>query len=94
MIHAPRAGIVIELAGAGEDNKSDLSITKYGKLLSLLKQPVSPLRKRHLPARRIVNPPDHNLPSPHLFLLLLLLLQPIVGFLSFFSARSASKSHS
>ena len=60
------AGELVEPAGAGEDDEADLRITEDGELLGLLQQPVPPLGEGDLPARRVVYPPDHNLPPPHL----------------------------
>ncbi|RRT39898.1 hypothetical protein B296_00035408 [Ensete ventricosum] len=61
----PGAGELVEAAGAGEDDQADLSVTKDGELLGLLQQPVPPLREGHLPAGGVVDPADHDLPSPH-----------------------------
>lgn len=43
-----------ELSGGGEDDESHLDVAENGELLRLLEQPPPPLRKRHLPRRRIV----------------------------------------
>jgi hypothetical protein len=64
----PGVGEVIEAAGAGEDDESDLRVAKDGELLGLLEQPGPALREGHLPARRVFDPLDHYLPSPHLLL--------------------------
>jgi len=66
----PRARKIVDPAGAGEDNKSNLCIAKDGKLPGLLEQPISSLGESHLPARRIVNPFYDNLSSPHYLFLL------------------------
>ena len=62
----PGARIFIELPGAGEDNQTNLGVAEDRQLFRLLKQPISSLRKRHLPARRVIDPSNHNLPSPHI----------------------------
>jgi hypothetical protein len=62
----PGAGGFIEAAGAGEDDESDLGIAKDGQLLGLLEQPAPALREGHLPVRRVLDPLDDYLPSPHL----------------------------
>jgi hypothetical protein len=64
----PGASEVIEATGAGEDDEADLGIAKDAELLGLLEQPSPALRERHLPARRVVDPLDLYLPSPHLLL--------------------------
>lgn len=56
----------MEPAGAGEDDEADLRIAEDGELLGLLQQPAPPLREGHLPVRRVVDPPYHYLPPPHL----------------------------
>ena len=56
------------MAGAGEDDESDLRVAKDGELLGLLEQPAPALREGHLPARCVVDPLDFYLPSPHLLL--------------------------
>lgn len=56
---------IIELVSAGEYDNSNFSIAKDPQLLGLLQQTVPPLRKRHLPARRVIDPPYRDLPSPH-----------------------------
>jgi len=61
----PGAGEIVEFSGAGEDHNSDFSIAQDRKLLRLLQQTVPSLRERHLPARGIVDPPYHDLTSPH-----------------------------
>jgi hypothetical protein len=61
----PRAGKIVEPAGAGEDSKSNFCIAKDGKLPGLLEQPISSLGESHLPASRVINPFDDNLSSPH-----------------------------
>ena len=61
----PGAREIIELASTGEDDDSNLRVAQDRQLLSLLQQPIPPLGKRHLPARRIIDPPNHYLPSPH-----------------------------
>jgi hypothetical protein len=66
----PRAGKIVEPAGAGEDNKSNFCFAKDGKLPGLLEQPISSLGESHLPARWIVNPFYDNLSSPHYLFLL------------------------
>lgn len=59
------AGEIVEFAGAGEDDEGDVGVAEDSELLRLLQQSISPLRKRHLPARHVVDPPYHYLPSPH-----------------------------
>lgn len=56
---------VVEASGAGEDHDANLSVAENGKLLSLLQKPVAALGEGHLPAGRVVDPADHNLPPPH-----------------------------
>lgn len=63
--YTPGAGEIIELAGAGENDEANLGIAEDGELLCLLQEPVPPLRESHLTAGRVVDPTDHNLPSPH-----------------------------
>ena len=77
-LERPGAGEIVELAGAGEDHDSNLRVAQDRQLLCLLEQPVPPLREGHLPARRIVDPPYHNLPPPHQ------LLNPSLFFFFFF----------
>ena len=72
----PGTGEIVEFAGAGEDDDSDFSIAKNGKFLCLFQQSIPPLRERHLSTRRIIDPPYHNLSSPHRFLLFLSLESP------------------
>lgn len=61
----PRAGVLIELPCVGEDDNSNFSITEDSELPSFLEQPIPPLRERHLPTVRILNPLYLNPPSPH-----------------------------
>lgn len=56
----------MEFAGARENHNTDLSITQDRKLFSFLQQSTPPFRERHLPARRIVNSPNHDLTPPHI----------------------------
>jgi hypothetical protein len=65
-LNRPGARVLIEAAGAGEDHETNLGIAEDSELLGFLEDPVPPLREGHLPARRVVNPADHNLPPPHL----------------------------
>lgn len=49
--YVPGACEIVELAGAGEDDDSDLSIAQDREFLGFLQQSIPPLRKRNLPAR-------------------------------------------
>lgn len=53
LLHAG-AGVVEELSGGRENDETDLDVAENGELLRLLEQPPPPLRKRHLPRRRVV----------------------------------------
>lgn len=61
----PGTGVFIELAGAGEDDDSYIGVAKDRQFFRLLQQSAPPLRESHLSARRIIDPPDYNLASPH-----------------------------
>lgn len=66
MIMTPTsARVIIEPGSASEDNETDISIAKNGKLFHLFEQPIPPFRESHLPTCRIIDPIDYNLPSPH-----------------------------
>ena len=58
--------VLKQLASAGEDDESDLSITQHRELIGLLHQPSSSLRECHLPSRRVLDPLDLNLSASHL----------------------------
>lgn len=64
--YVPGACEIVKLAGAGEDDDSDLSIAQDREFLGFLQQSIPPLRKRNLPARWIVDPSYHNLSPSHL----------------------------
>lgn len=56
---------LIKLAGAGEDNDTNICITQNWQLLSLFQQPITPLWEGHLPAVQVLNFLDLNFASPH-----------------------------
>lgn len=66
----PGAGEIVEPAGAGEDDDTDLRIAKNRKLLCFLQQSVASLRESHLTARRVIDPLDRDLSPSHFPLLL------------------------
>lgn len=59
------SAVLPHLASAGEDDETNLSITKHRKLMSLLQKPSSSLREGDLPGGRILNPLDCYLSAPH-----------------------------
>jgi len=56
---------VAEAAGGGEHEEGDVDVAEHGQLVRLLDQPVPPLRERHLPVRRVLDPLDRQLHPPH-----------------------------
>lgn len=65
ILKGPGASKIVELSSAREDHYSDFSIAQDRELLRFLQQSVPSLRKRHLSARRVIDPPYHYFPSPH-----------------------------
>lgn len=71
----PGAGEIVEPAGAGEDDDTNLSITENRKLLGFLQQAVPSLGESHLTTRRVIDPlyrdlsPSHFSPLFFLFLI-------------------------
>ena len=62
----PRAAAkFVELATVRENEKSNLSITKHRKLISLFKQTVPSLCKSNLPVDLVLYPLQLNFPSSH-----------------------------
>lgn len=61
----PGAGILIQLAGAGDDDQTYFCVAQDPQLLRLLQKPVLTLGKSHLSARCVIDPSYHSLPSPH-----------------------------
>lgn len=66
IINIPDAGEIVNLAGAGEDDKSNLGVTENRKLFSLLDQTVSSLRESDLTTVDILNLLNLNPSSPHI----------------------------
>ena len=68
IILLPATGEIVSLAGAREDDKSNLSVTEYRKLSGLLHQPVTSLGESDLTTVHILNLLNLNPSSPHLLL--------------------------
>ena len=67
----PGAGELVEPAGAGEDDDTNLSIAENRKLLGFLQESVPSLGESHLTTRRVINPLDRDLTPSHF-------LQPLI----------------
>lgn len=63
----PRAGKFVELAGAGENDDSDIGVTQNGEFLGLLEQPSTTFGERDLTAVEVVDPLNLNFTSAHCF---------------------------
>lgn len=57
--------VAVELAGPGEDDEGNLGITENGKLIRLLQEPLSSLRKCDLSVGPVLYPLHLYLPSSH-----------------------------
>ena len=64
-VRSGRANIIVDFISGGLHDEGDLSITQNRELLSLLEDPISSLRIRHLPVRLVLNQLDLNLPTTH-----------------------------
>lgn len=60
----PGGGVLVELAGGGEDEERHLRVAEQGELERLLEQPRPPLGEPHLPARLVLDPPQLHSPPP------------------------------
>lgn len=60
---------LVQLSSIGENDESNLSITKNGKLISFLQKAISSLCKGHLPVDLVLYPLQLNPTSSHFLLL-------------------------
>lgn len=67
--YLPRAAELVELATGGENDESDLSITKNRKFISFLEQTISSLWESHLTVDLVFYPLQLHSTSSHFFFL-------------------------
>lgn len=63
------SSILKDLAFSGEDDESNLSLTKHRDLMSFLEQPRSPLWESHLPVDLVLYSLQLHPSSPHIYIL-------------------------